>query len=115
MDMNELVKEAMFQALGAETREKLIKEALTALVTPKRNSYSSDLRSPLQEAFEEQVRQSAHAHVKEFMTGASLEAVQIRAQINDLVTKGWQRAMANSDHLVDKIADAIAVAFTSPQ
>jgi len=108
IDMKDVVKEAMFNALDQAKRDELVKGALAALLKEPALGYGQKAASPLQDAFENEARQICRALVKEFLSGESPEAAKLREGIRDLVVRGWEKALSRGDDIVDKLANSIA-------
>lgn len=106
-----LVKEAMFNALDQEKRDELLKAAIGGLLHKEYRGYG-DSREPLRKAFDDAVYQEARKLAHEHITGDSPEAQQIRGKIRELVVAGWERAMADPEELIGKIAYAIQKTLT---
>lgn len=114
VNVDEIVKEAMFRALAPDTRDKLMKDALTKIIAPGLDRWGNvdmNAASPLQRAFGEEVEQVAKRYVAELFAGDSPEAVTMREQIKNLVFKGWEMAMSDPNKMVERIAKAIGTAF----
>ena len=108
IDMKDVVKEAMFNALDQAKRDELVKGALAALLKEPALGYGERGASPLRDAFENEARIICRELVKEFLSGDSVEAVKLREGIRDLVVRGWEKALSQGDKIVDTLADSIA-------
>jgi hypothetical protein len=117
IDMKDVVKEAMFNALDQAKRDELVKNALAALLKEPTGGYYGDRskETPLQQAFDTEARAICRELVKEFLNGDSGEAAKLREGIRELVVKGWERALTTSDDIVDKIASSIAYNISMAQ
>ena len=110
INLEDVVREAMFSALSQEKRDELVKNALAALLKEPTTGYYGDRSkdTPLQQAFETEARAICRDLVKELLSGDSAEAAKLRDGIRDLVVKGWERALSRGDEIVDKLASSIA-------
>jgi hypothetical protein len=108
IDMRDVVKEAMFNALDQAKRDELVKSALASLLKEPAGVYGGDKTTPLQNAFESEARIICRELVKEFLSGDSGEAAKLREGIREVVVKGWERALTRGDDIVEKIASSIA-------
>jgi hypothetical protein len=115
IDMKDVVKEAMFNALDQAKRDELVKNALAALLKEPALSYGHKGTTPLQDAFENEARTICRELVKEFLSGDSADAAKLREGIREMVVKGWERALTNSNDIVDKIASSIAYNISMAQ
>lgn len=116
LNVDEIVKEAMFKAMAPETRDKLMKDALTKLIAPGLDRWGNldkNAASPLQLAFGREVELVSQRYVAELFAGDTPEAVTMREQIKNLVFKGWEMAMADPNRMVERIAKAIGSAFVT--
>lgn len=114
LNVDEIVKEAMFKAMSPETRDQLMKDALTRLITPPLDRWGNVERNgatPLQIAFGREVEEAAKRHVAELFASDTPEAITMREQIKNLVFKGWEMAMADPNKMVERVAKAIGSAF----
>lgn len=110
INIQDLVKEAMFNALDQQKRDELLKNALASLLKEPTSGYygDRDKNTPLQKAFDEAAQSLCRRIVEEYMTGDSPEAVKMREGVRDVVVKGWEKFITQGDELSTKIASAIA-------
>jgi hypothetical protein len=105
-----IVSEALLRSLDENTREVLIRDAITYLLTPKEkvNMYSSD-RTPLQSTFYYAVEQVAHKVIRELLTQ---EDGPYWARFRGAVQQAFDKVFADpNSQLTDRLAGAISRAF----
>lgn len=107
--LNALVLTAMMQALSQQSRDELIRKALETLIKPKGEPQYGrpPPTSPLQDAFDYAVYQVAREIVGEMVQGE-----EIRTKIRELCSKAVEKAMANSEDITNRMANALAGALT---
>ena len=110
--LSQIVSAAILNAITPENKEVLIKEAIAALIEPKKDSVyrHGPPRSALQDAFENAVRLIACDIVREELKVNE----PLRGQIKRLVQDAMDRVMSADRYpsLVDRLAESIAVAMT---
>ena len=105
--LNALVLEAMLSALDRDKRDELIRKALEALITPPDSrGYGIKAKSPLQEAFDQAVYDTARVIVKDM-----LATDEIRGQVRTLVAAAVGRMTLDTDLLSERLANAITEAI----
>ena len=102
-----LVGAAVMQTVTQESRDALIKEAITHLLT-KSSDYSGRSRSPLQAAFDWAVQEKAKEVIGQTLDG------MLSDQVKTIVEEALLKAFADErrQKLIDTIADAIIKGFS---
>jgi hypothetical protein len=100
-----IVEQAILSQLSAEQREKVLAQAVTALMTPQESSMGYRKTStPLQEAFDTAVRQVAATEVRKIIE----EDSEARQKILELVGVSIAEVCkGNYDGLPERIGEAI--------
>ncbi len=93
--------QAVVAQLNPEVTAKLVTDAIITLMAPQRDTYGRPQNTPLQSAFEHEVRVVAEKQVKAFMAEpAQVEAIRV------VVLKAWEKFMADGDKLQEAFAGA---------
>ena len=109
--MGEMIGAAVMQQLTQESRDLLIKNAITHLLTPAGNSvYGSKAISPLQEQFNYQVTNFARKFIEEQLVGDSELLDRLKAVVVEATNKVFLTEDTRTK-LVNKMADAIVAGF----
>jgi hypothetical protein len=104
--LKSVVSEAIVKSLDEEKRNALIQGAIQALLTPQQTSgYYGRKETPVEQAFNEAVRNVAHKVAEEMLAGDE----RVRARLKELMNAALVKVMDdNREATVTKIADALA-------
>jgi hypothetical protein len=106
--MKEIVSAAIMRSIDQQTRDALITDAVTYLLTPKKRDAWGTGRSPLQDMFREAVASCARDMVREQIKTDP----QFSAQVQAVVAQAAMKLFTDKDKLVDKVANAIESGLT---
>jgi hypothetical protein len=87
----------LLDSMSAEDKNALLSKALTTVLTPVRNGYSSDNRSPLQVAFDDAAKDAAAKFISEYFT-----TPEVQARVKAFVTEAIEKAF--TDDFVQKLS-----------
>ncbi len=105
--LHALVATAMMQALDQAKRDELIRTALEHLITPLRSNAYQTATSPLQDAFNSAVRETARAIIEEMLT-----TEKVRVQIRTLAARAFEKMATDNGDLAGRMAEALAGALS---
>lgn len=107
--LRSLVEKSIVDSLTPEAREKIIAQAVTALLTINESGYSSRKTSALQDAFNSAVRNVAERHAFQMLT----EDPEFQAKIKSLFADVAEKLFADEGRtaLVEKMAGKMASAL----
>lgn len=106
--MKALVAKSIVDGLTPEMREKLIKDAITNLLTKGSDGYSK--KAPIEQAFNNAVEQEARRYAGEVLTSDPKFQQQLQSLFADVAAKLF--ATETRDDLVAGIAQTITRALT---
>lgn len=102
--LKQIASEAIMRSLDASAKEAMIAQAIKHLLTQGEGQYGRKTDSPLQLAFNMALQGVVHEVCREKIKSDPT----IAARVEDLVTKGWKKAIFESeDQLVSQIACSI--------
>lgn len=90
--MSQIASKALYEAINAETRERLLTNALKHIITPNESDrYGVKFPSPLQQAFNDQMTRACNVIVEEY-----LKRPEVVSQIHEIIEKSVTEMMAVS-------------------
>jgi hypothetical protein len=98
--LNGVIAGAVLQAMTPEARQELLAKAVGSLLTPKKESWQKDAKSPLQEAFERAVFSVAHDVCREELKNDTV----VREKVRGMVVAAVEKAMLNQEKIVENLA-----------
>ena len=108
-NMKDIIAKAVLDSMTPESRSEMIQSAIKSLlVTPTGNSYNK--KSPLQDAFDDAVREVARQTAREQIVGSS----EIATAITAMISEAWTKLMTdeNRTKLVDRLVSALEKGLT---
>jgi len=103
-----IVSKAIMENLPQETKDDVIRQAVTSLITPPRDTYGRPSETPLQAAFSQAVHRAVHQIATEMVE----QNPQVRQRIADLLGELTAALIRQDDEwtLRTKIAEAVTTA-----
>lgn len=106
--MQGLVAGVITSQMTGEQRDKIITDAITVLLTPKKEHYGQTKASPLAECFERAVYAHAGVACKKYLD----EHPEVQTQIDSVIADAFKKALVSDrDAVVAKVADAVSTAM----
>lgn len=102
--MQQVIGKAILEAIPQDQRNNILKDAIDYLLTPIRSTYSSNIESPLQSAYNSALRKLAEQECRTLLENND----SVHKKIQELISEGVVRALAdNRDKLINKITSVV--------
>lgn len=108
--MGEMIGAAVMQQLTQESRDMLVKNAITHLLTAESKGFGAKAVSPLQQQFNYQVEVFARKFIEEQLAGDSVLLNNLKSVVVEATNKVFLTEDTRTK-LVNKMADSIVAGF----